>query len=88
VLIASDGPRLARERATVFLGSRGVANFDLELTLRDGGHHSGNWGGLLRNPGTVLANAIACLVDGRGVIRVPALRPPPIPANVRQALGA
>ncbi len=86
VLIASDGPRLARDRPTVFLGSRGVANFDLKLTLREGGHHSGNWGGLLRNPGTVLANAIACLVDGRGVIRVPALRPPPIPANVRAAL--
>jgi acetylornithine deacetylase/succinyl-diaminopimelate desuccinylase-like protein len=64
VLIASDGPRLSRDRATVFLGSRGVANFDLSADLRDGGHHSGNWGGLLRNPGTVLANAIACLVDG------------------------
>jgi acetylornithine deacetylase/succinyl-diaminopimelate desuccinylase-like protein len=86
VLIASDGPRLSRDRATVFLGSRGVANFELSLTLRDGGHHSGNWGGLLRNPGTVLANAIACLVDGHGVIRVPALRPPPIQANVRRAL--
>jgi acetylornithine deacetylase/succinyl-diaminopimelate desuccinylase-like protein len=86
VLIASDGPRLSRDRPTVFLGSRGVANFDLKLKLREGGHHSGNWGGLLRNPGTVLANAIACLVDGRGVIRVPALRPPPIPANVRTAL--
>ena len=86
VLIASDGPRLRRDRATVFLGSRGVANFDLTLQLRDGAHHSGNWGGLLRNPGTVLANAIACLVDGRGVIRVPGLRPPPIPANVRAAL--
>ncbi|MBX3599565.1 MAG: M20 family metallopeptidase [Rubrivivax sp.] len=87
VLIASDGPRMARERPTVFLGSRGVANFELGLTLREGAHHSGNWGGLLRNPGTVLANAIACLVDGRGVIRVPALRPPPIPANVRAALA-
>lgn len=86
VLIASDGPRLSRDRPTVFLGSRGVVNFTLGLTLRDGGHHSGNWGGLLRNPGTVLANAIACLVDGRGVIQVPALRPPPIPPNVRQAL--
>jgi acetylornithine deacetylase/succinyl-diaminopimelate desuccinylase-like protein len=86
VLIASDGPRLSRDRATVFLGSRGVANFDLSIHLRDGGHHSGNWGGLLRNPGTVLANAIACLVDQRGCIRVPALRPPPIPANVRRAL--
>jgi acetylornithine deacetylase/succinyl-diaminopimelate desuccinylase-like protein len=87
VLIASDGPRLNRHRPTVFLGSRGVANFDLSLTLRDGAHHSGNWGGLLRNPGTVLANAIASLVDARGCIRVGALRPPPIPANVRAALA-
>jgi acetylornithine deacetylase/succinyl-diaminopimelate desuccinylase-like protein len=87
VLIASDGPRQQRERPTIFLGSRGVANFDLSLTLREGAHHSGNWGGLLRNPGTVLANAIACLVDGQGVIRVPALRPPPLPANVRAALA-
>jgi acetylornithine deacetylase/succinyl-diaminopimelate desuccinylase-like protein len=85
-LIASDGPRLGRDQPTVFLGSRGVANFTLTLKLRSGGHHSGNWGGLLRNPGTVLANAIASLVDGRGVIQVAALRPPPIPANVRAAL--
>jgi len=86
VLIASDGPRLRADRPTVFLGSRGVANFDLTLKLREGAHHSGNWGGLLRNPGTVLAAAIASLVDGRGRILVPALRPPPIPANVRAAL--
>ncbi len=87
VLIASDGPRLRANQPTVFLGSRGVANFDLVLNARAGGHHSGNWGGLLRNPGTVLANAIACLVDGRGVIRVEGLRPPPIPAAVRAALA-
>ena len=86
VLIASDGPRMKRDRPTLFLGSRGVANFDLSLTCREGGHHSGNWGGLLRNPGVVLANAIASLVDGRGRILVQALRPPPIPANVRAAL--
>ncbi len=86
VLIASDGPRLSRAQPTVFLGARGAANFELELTLRTGGHHSGNWGGLLRNPATVLANAIACLVDARGMIRVPALRPGPIPANVQRAL--
>ncbi len=85
-LIASDGPRWSRHQPTVFLGSRGVANFDLSLDLREGAHHSGNWGGLLRNPGTVLAHAIASLVDARGGIRVAALRPPPIPANVRAAL--
>ncbi len=87
VLIASDGPRYRSDRPTVFLGSRGVANFTLSLQLREGAHHSGNWGGLLRNPGTVLAHAIACLVDPRGVIRVAALRPPPIPDNVRAALA-
>ena len=87
VLIASDGPRLRADRPTVFLGSRGVANVELTLNLREGGHHSGNWGGLLRNPGTVLANAIACLVDGRGRILVAGLRPPAIPPNVRQALA-
>jgi len=87
VLIASDGPRLRADAPTVFLGSRGVANFDLSLTLREGAHHSGNWGGLLRNPGTVLAHAIASLVDARGRILVQGLRPPPIPANVRAALA-
>ena len=87
VLIASDGPRLAADRPTLFLGSRGAFNFDLTVDLRDGAHHSGNWGGLLANPGTILANAIACLVDGRGRILVDGLRPPPIPATVREALA-
>jgi acetylornithine deacetylase/succinyl-diaminopimelate desuccinylase-like protein len=87
VLIASDGPRLRADSPTLFLGTRGAANFDLRLKLRDGAHHSGNWGGLLRNPGTVLASAIASLVDARGRILVSGLRPPPIPANVRAALS-
>ena len=86
VLIASDGPRLAAEQPTIFLGSRGLCNFDLVVDLRTGTHHSGNFGGLLRNPGTILANAIASLVDAHGRIVVPALRPPAIPAAVREAL--
>ncbi len=87
VLIASDGPRLAAHRPTLFLGSRGAFNFDLWVDLREGAHHSGNWGGLLANPGTILANAIASIVDGRGRILVEGLRPPPIPAAVRAALA-
>ena len=88
VLIASDGPRLASQRPTLFLGSRGVFNFDLDVTLREGAHHSGNWGGLLANPGTILASAIAALVDARGRILVPALRPAALPDSVRRALAA
>lgn len=87
VLIASDGPRLAATHPTVFLGSRGLVNFKLSLNLREGGHHSGNWGGLLRNPGVVLANAIASMVDGNGKILVEGLRPPALPASVRRALA-
>ena len=87
VFIASDGPRLRADRPTLFLGSRGCLNFTLACALRDGAHHSGNWGGLLANPGTVLANAIASIVDARGRILVDALRPPPIPEGVRRALA-
>jgi acetylornithine deacetylase/succinyl-diaminopimelate desuccinylase-like protein len=88
LLIASDGPRVAADRPTVFLGTRGSAAFTLRVRPRDRSYHSGNWGGLLRNPATVLANAIACLADGRGRILVPALRTPPVPAAVRDALAA
>jgi len=88
VFIASDGPRLAAARPTLFLGSRGAFNFDLTVDLREGGHHSGNWGGLIANPGTILANAIASLVDARGVILCAGLRPPPIPLSVRRALAS
>ena len=87
VLIASDGPRLRAAQPTLFLGSRGAFNFDLAVDLRSGGHHSGNWGGLLANPGTILAHAIASLVDARGRILVEALRPPAIPPAVRAALA-
>ncbi|HET7033368.1 MAG TPA: M20 family metallopeptidase, partial [Casimicrobiaceae bacterium] len=87
VLIASDGPRLRAAQPTLFLGSRGAFNFDLTVDLRSGGHHSGNWGGLLANPGTILAHAIASMVDARGRILVDALRPAPIPESVRRALA-
>lgn len=87
VFIASDGPRLAAARPTLFLGSRGAFNFDLVVELRDGAHHSGNWGGLIANPATVLAGAIASLVDARGRILIDALRAPPLPATVARALA-
>jgi len=87
VLVASDGPRVTAGRPTVFLGTRGSAAFTLSVALRDRSYHSGNWGGLLRNPATVLASAVACLVNGRGQILVPGLRTPPVPAAVRAALS-
>lgn len=86
VFIASDGPRIAPDNPTIFLGARGAKNFDLVVDLREGGHHSGNWGGLLANPGVILAHALATIVSERGRIRIPEWLPPPLPNSVRHAL--
>lgn len=86
VFIASDGPRLSADTPTIFLGGRGGFAFELEADLRDGSYHSGNWGGLLRNPATTLAGAIGTLVDGHGRLLLPRLLPPPMPDAVRSAL--
>ncbi|WP_210604095.1 M20/M25/M40 family metallo-hydrolase [Brevibacterium oceani] len=87
LFLASDGPRIAAEVPTLFLGSRGALNFRLVAHERDDSHHSGNWGGRLRNPATVIAAAINALVDGNGVIRIPALRPTDPPASVLEAVA-
>ena len=86
VFIASDGPRLQPQRPTLFLGSRGALNFDMVADFRAGGHHSGNWGGLLANPGIVLAHAIASITDRRGAIRVPEWRPDSLTREIKNVL--
>lgn len=87
LLIASDGPRLDVGRPTLFMGTRGAMNLDLEVRLRDGGHHSGNWGGLLANPGVVLAHALASIIDRDGKVLVPELVPDSMSPSVRAALA-
>ena len=75
LLLASDGPRLAPDQPTLFLGNRGALNFDLVADLRESGQHSGNWGGLLANPAILVAHAVATIVSKTGAIRIPALKP-------------
>jgi acetylornithine deacetylase/succinyl-diaminopimelate desuccinylase-like protein len=87
VLIASDGPRLQPNQPTVFLGSRGAFNMDLVVDLREGGHHSGNWGGLLANPGIILAHALATITGPKGEIKIPEWRPMTLTGPVREALS-
>ena len=86
-LIGSDGPRLRPDRPTLFMGTRGAMNFDLIVDLRKGGHHSGNWGGLLANPGIILAQALASLVSREGRVLLRDLVPARIPDSVRAALA-
>lgn len=87
VLIASDGPRLDPAHPTIFMGARGALNFDLRVRLRPGAHHSGNWGGLLADPAMILAQALACITDARGAIRVPEWRPDSLTDEIRAVLA-
>jgi acetylornithine deacetylase/succinyl-diaminopimelate desuccinylase-like protein len=87
LFLASDGPRLAADRPTIFLGCRGGIRILLDVNLRDGGHHSGNWGGVLANPATILASAIATLVDGHGRLLLDELKPPRLSNQIRAVLA-
>ena len=86
VLIASDGPRLAVDTPTMFMGSRGGYAFEMLVHLRDNDHHSGNFGGLLADPVIILSHAIASIVDGRGQIQIPEWRPTSLTPDIRAAL--
>jgi acetylornithine deacetylase/succinyl-diaminopimelate desuccinylase-like protein len=87
VFLASDGPRVKQDRPTMCLGCRGALNFDLVVDLREGGHHSGNWGGLIANPGFLLAHALASIVGPKGELLVEELKAPPMSKAVKEALA-
>ena len=69
------------------LGCRGAINFDLVCDLREGGHHSGNWGGLIANPGIILAHALASIVGPKGELLVPALQAPTMSKAAKACLA-
>ena len=87
VMIASDGPRVRPERPTISLGARGGKNFDLVCSLREGAHHSGNWGGAIADPAMILAHALASICGPTGQILIPEWLPPPMSNAVRDALA-
>ncbi|GGG43680.1 hypothetical protein GCM10010964_33850 [Caldovatus sediminis] len=70
VLIASDGPRVEPEVPTIATGTRGSFHFDLAVRLREGGVHSGHWGGLTTDPAILLAHALGSIMDRNGRILV------------------
>jgi acetylornithine deacetylase/succinyl-diaminopimelate desuccinylase-like protein len=87
VLIASDGPRAQAARPTIVLGNRGAVTFDLVCDLREGAHHSGNWGGLLADPALIISHALASIAGPKGQIKLKAWLPPPLSQSVRAALS-
>lgn len=69
-LIASDGPRVEPGVPTIATGTRGTYHFDLVVKLREGGVHSGHWGGLTTDPAILLAHALSTIMDRDGKILV------------------
>ncbi len=87
LFVGSDGPRLSADCPTIFLGCRGGLRIHLDVNLREGAHHSGNWGGVLSNAATILASAIAPRVDGEGRLFLDDLKPPRISNQIRTVLA-
>tara|TARA_B110000467_G_scaffold58892_1_gene53787 strand:+ start:480 stop:1901 length:1422 start_codon:yes stop_codon:yes gene_type:complete len=88
VLIASDGPRLQPDVPTIFMGTRGAINFDLEVNLREGNHHSGNWGGVLADPAIILTNALSTICNQQGEIQIPAWKPLSLTKEIKEILNS
>lgn len=86
VLLASDGPRLERDKVDIKLGNRGAYAFDLRVKLREGSRHSGHWGGVLEDPGLILAHALASITTPRGKILIDGWLPKSVPEKVTQTL--
>jgi len=86
VFIGSDGPRVNPDTPTLTLGSRGAINFDLKVSLREGAHHSGNWGGLIADPAIILSSALASITNSHGQIQIKEWLPPPTSPAVKEAL--
>mgnify|MGYP001548717182 FL=1 len=88
VFIALDGPRQSMSVPDITLGTRGGIALDLVVDLREGSHHSGHWGGLLADPGVILAHAIASIISRDGSILVPVWTPREVPDSVWRASRA
>ncbi|MGX9963988.1 M20/M25/M40 family metallo-hydrolase [Roseomonas sp. F4] len=87
VFIGLDGPRQTTFMPEMKLGARGGVAFDLVVKLRDHAHHSGHWGGVLTDPGFVLAHALSTILDRNGRILVEGWSPAAIPPAVKRAIG-
>ncbi|MEX2642374.1 MAG: M20/M25/M40 family metallo-hydrolase [Acetobacterales bacterium] len=86
IFLGIDGPRHSLKMPEVVLGSRGAAYFDLIVDLkREGGLHSGHWGGVMPDAGIILAQAISSITTPKGVILIDDWLPKSVPNSVRAA---
>ncbi|MEX2644079.1 MAG: M20/M25/M40 family metallo-hydrolase [Acetobacterales bacterium] len=88
VMVWADGPRLAKARQEIDCGSRGGVFFDLVVDLkREGGLHSGHWGGVMPDAGIILAQALASITTPKGRILIEDWLPKKVPQSVLDAIA-
>ena len=90
LVLWSDGPVHQSGRATMNFGVRGIVQFELTARGAAADLHSGNWGGVARNPAWGLVRLLASMRDGDGTITIDGItdRVRPVSAAERRALDA
>ncbi len=86
IFLGIDGPRHSLSMPEVVLGSRGADYLDLIVDLkREGGLHSGHWGGVMPDAGIILAQAISTITTPKGKLLIEDWLPKQVPNSVRAA---
>ena len=68
--VSADGGNLDEDRAAIWLGTRGLAPLQIEVTGPSRDVHSGLYGGAIANPLNALSRIVASLHDSSGRIAV------------------
>ena len=71
VLVISDTPMFGRGVPSICYGLRGLAYFQIDLRGTNSDLHSGSFGGVVANPGFVLAQILSQMKDRGGRVKIP-----------------
>jgi len=83
LVYASDGGTQNPLVPTIIFGVRGVMNFDLSLVTADTDNHSGNKGGVTRNPAWEIVHLLAKMMDEDGRVLIPGFYDAVVPMSER-----
>ncbi len=71
VVVVSDTPMLERGKPAICYGLRGLCCLEIEVSGPSHDVHSGQFGGAVINPATVLVELLAQLKDAKGRVTIP-----------------
>ena len=83
LVYTSDGGSQRSDTPTILFGNRGVMNFDLDLVTAKMDNHSGNKGGVTRNPAWEMAQLLSKMIDDDGRVLIPHFYDSVVPMSER-----